>query len=307
MFNPSELIKYFCQTKSISAAILKFNVHRSTVYRWIRRAKNHSSTCKGYIKYKGLERFSRRPHRIRIPILTSEERMTIETLRREKGWCAERITPFLQRQGSLRKHISVSTIYRFLQRKCMIDAKKNHRRPLFQNTKHMHLKNVHAVGKLQMDVKYVTPELSGLVSTTFKYAVIDIYSRYKQGIILPVLDSHHAARALEGFLSILPFRPDFIQTDNGFEFQSHFISFCKAKGMKHHFIHKNTPNENAVIERSFRTDEEEFYFRLPRHPKDLYELNLWYQEYLREYNHVRPHLGLDCRTPMHIVANVVKE
>jgi hypothetical protein len=33
-------------------------------------------------------------------------------------------------------------------------------------------------------------------------------------------------------------------------------------GWDHHYIHKSAPNENAVIERSFRSDEEEFFWRM---------------------------------------------
>lgn len=46
----------------------------------------------------------------------------------------------------------------------------------------MHLKNTTTIGKLQMDVKYITPELSGLPHTCFEYAVVDIYSRYKEAV-----------------------------------------------------------------------------------------------------------------------------
>lgn len=101
---------------------------------------------------------------------------------------------------------------------------------------------------------------------------------------------------------MLPFLPDFIQTDNGLEFQKRFQQFCeKEYKLKYHYIHKSNPNENAVIERSFRTDEDEFFFRLEERPKDIIQLNLLYQEYIKEYNEERPHLSLDLKTPIDIV------
>lgn len=173
--------------------------------------------------------------------------------------------------------------------------------PLFQNTKHMHSKNVKTLGKLQMDVKYVTPELSGLDHTCYLYAVMDILSRYKQGIIFPLLDQSYSIEALEYILSVIPVKADFIQTDNGLEFQKRFHQFVtKEKMLKHHYIHKSNPNENAVIERSFRADEEEFFcFRLGRlgKPRNITELNIFYRLYLKEYNETRPHLSLDLMTP----------
>lgn len=304
MFDPNKLIKRYKETQDAAFVAKEFNVHKSTVYRWIKKSR---TLTKGYLKHTGLKRESTKPKRTKKCTLSSEERIAIEELRIRYGWCAQRITGYLQRKGTLKEERGFSTVYRFLKRKGMINEKKKHRRPRFQDTKHMHLKNAKTIGKLQMDVKYVTPELSGLTHTVFKFAVIDIFSRYKQALIFPVLDMQHAIMALESILRTLPFEADFIQTDNGLEFQSKFIGFCKKQGLKHHFIHKRSPNENAVIERSFRTDEEEFYFRLKERPKDLFELNYLYQEYLTEYNTIRPHLGINLQTPQEVVANVLTQ
>ena len=67
--------------------------------------------------------------------------------------------------------------------------------------------------------------------------------------------------------------------------------------LEHFYIHKSSPNENAVIERSFRTDEEEFFFWLEEAPRDHLELNAWYQRYLDTYNTIRPHMGINMLTP----------
>jgi hypothetical protein len=64
-------------------------------------------------------------------------------------------------------------------------------------------------------------------------------------------------------LDLLGFKPqrplhacDFIQTDNGLEFQSSFHRYVTGTlGWDHHYIHKSTLNEDAVIERSFRSDD----------------------------------------------------
>ncbi len=70
-------------------------------------------------------------------------------------------------------------------------------------------------------------------------------------------------------------------------------------------IHKNTPNENALIERSFRTDEEEFFFWLDKAPQNYDELRNWFATWLHEYNYERPHLGIHLKTPYEVVANVL--
>lgn len=157
--------------------------------------------------------------------------------------------------------------------------------------------NCPGLGYLQMDVKYVTPELSGLPYTCYLYAVMDIATRYKAGLILPKVDEAGALIALYHATQSFPFPVCYVQTDNGLEFQKRFHARCEEVGVDHFYIHKSSPNDNAVIERSFRTDEEEFFFWLERPPQDHVELNSWYQCFLDNYNTVRPHMGINMLTP----------
>lgn len=152
-----------------------------------------------------------------------------------------------------------------------------------------------------MDVKYLTPELTGLPWTCFEYAVIDIYSRYKEAVILNHCDEDGAISALLEIVPRLPFKPIFLQTDNGLEFQRRFHTHVEALGMKHHYVHKRTPNENAVIERSFRTDEEEFFFLQYKGAKNYDDLRLQFAAFLKEYNEERPHLGINLKYPLEVV------
>jgi transposase InsO family protein len=231
--------------------------------------------------------------------LTGEDRVNIERIRQKHGYAAVKI------KGMLRLDCSPMTIHRFLKIKGFVRPASAYRRPRFQDTIHMHAKNVKTIGYLQMDVKYITPQLSGLPWTCFEYAIIDIFSRYKEAVILNQMDQDGAMAALLEILPKLPFKPVFIQTDNGLEFQQRFTDLCKELKLKHHFIHKRTPNENAVIERSFRTDEEEFFFRQGERPKHYDELRVRFAEFIRYYNHERLHLGINLMTPMQVVANVV--
>jgi len=269
-------------------------IHRSTVYRWIKRAR----TYRGFLSSKGLRRKNTKPHTIHFK-LTLKQKEEILRLRKIKGVTSEKIV----RKLSLPVH--ASTVHRFLVKRGFVRKYGYHRRPRFQNTLHMHLGNTKTIGYLQMDVKYITPELSGLPYTCFEYAVIDIFSRYKEAAILNHLDQDGAMAALLEMLPKLPFKPVFIQTDNGLEFQGRFHMMCEDMKLKHHLIHKNTPNENALIERSFRTDEEEFFFWLEKAPQHYDELRDWFTAWLHEYNYERPHLGIDLKTPYEVVANVL--
>lgn len=272
-------------------------IHRATVYRWIKRAKAASHERFDYLSSR-TKRKSTKPHTVHYA-LSGEQRGVIIQLRKQKKYTAEKLKKKLQLS------VHVSTIHRILKKHHLVNTYGNHRRPYYQKTTHMHLKNTTTIGKLQMDVKYITPELSGLPYTCFEYAVVDIYSRYKEAVILNHLDQDAAILALIEIRKGLPFKPDFVQTDNGLEFQGRFNKYCEESGLRHHLIHKSTPNENAVIERTFRTDEEEFFFMMEKAPKDYDELRELFAIWLHEYNYERPHLGIQLQTPYEVVANVM--
>lgn len=158
--------------------------------------------------------------------------------------------------------------------------------------------NTPALGYVQVDVKHVTPELSGLPYTCYEYGAIDILSRYKLALLLPVLDEAGAIITLRYVVQSSPFPVTYAQTDNGLEFQRGFhTSSAVSWASTNYYIHKNSPRENALIERSFRTDEDEFFLLLDQAPNDINELNRWLQRYLATYNTVLPHMGLNMQTP----------
>lgn len=291
--SPRDIIKKFKEVRSVRNVAEALGVHRATVYRWIKKARSY----RGYLVER-IQRDSTKPKTVHRK-LSGASAASILTLRRTKGYTAEKIVRILNLP------CSSITVHRFLKRRGLVRRYGTHRRPRFQDTVHMHLKNTPSVGFLQVDVKYLTPQLSGLPWTCFEYAVIDIYSRYKEAVILNQLDQDGTMNALAEIVPKLPFKTTFLQTDNGLEFQERFHQLCVQRGLHHHYVHKRTPNENAVIERSFRTDEEEFFFLLPRKPQHSDELREWFAAYLYEYNHIRPHLGIHLKTPSQVVAEVV--
>lgn len=309
-----EPIKIIKTLKANNGAVRKtakeLSISPGTVINWRRRASDtaeimrnssHSTRIKNLRE--NVKRKSTRPKTIKTgDTISHQDKKAIIDLRKEKRYGARKI------KYALDLDISDRTVHNFLKSEGYVKS-RYYRRPRYQETTHMYVKNVDRPGKLQLDVKYATPELSGLVHTTYLYAIIDIYSRYKAGVILPALDQALTIEALRYLIPRLP-KPikdnlDFIQTDNGLEYQQQFLDFLETAHqelglphkIKHHYIHKSSPNENAVIERSFRTDEEEFFWRIER-PEDLTELNIMYQAWMNDYNTFRPHLSLDCMTPM---------
>jgi transposase InsO family protein len=290
--NPKEIVQLLQEGFGVREVARQLGVSPATVSNWKKRAIS-PHTLK--LSRHQAKRKSTRPLATpRYEALSRAEKEKIKELRIESAWGAERIGEVLGLE------VNPSTIHRYLLKEGLADGRK-YRRPWYQDTTHKGLHNVSGPGTIQMDVKYVTPQLSGLVHTTYLYAGIDVFSRYKAGWIYEPLDSHTAGAALEYFLHTFPFQISFVQTDNGLEFQSGFQRTLDLFELPHHFIHKSSPNENAVVERSFRTDDEEFFaHRLPRsgRPKDLPELNAKYQDWLTVYNTIRPHYGLNFRTPI---------
>lgn len=296
--DPSLIIKTL-QTNNgrVRETARELGISPGTVINWRRRATTGSRG----LRYLGttVKRRSTKPKTRRTTSLSAVTQQEILRLRRARGHGARKL------QVLTASDVHYNTVHRFLKARGLTAPGKNYRRPRYQETTHMYVKNALVPGKLQMDVKYVTPELSGLVHTAYLYAVMDIWSRYKQGVILPAVDQALAIESLKYIVPLLPFRADFIQTDNGLEFQQRFKAYVTGElGWQHHYIHKSSPNENAVIERSFRTDEEEFFWRLEGPATDLVQLNAQYQAYLQYYNEERPHLGIDLQTPLQRLVSV---
>lgn len=285
-----EIVLTYKRIRKVSRTASCLGISRPTVYRWILRGK----TTRGYISHKGIARKSTRPKMIHYKLSASlkEEIIRIKESRHFGSKKIEHLLP---------SSLSFMTIQRFLEKKNLVNKQANYRRPRFQNGFAMRPNNTNSLGYLQMDTKHVTPELSGLPFTVYEYAAIDILSRYKLAIMMPDISDESASLALEFFIKWFPFKIVYLQTDNGLEYQITFDQTCQKKGINHYFIHKNTPNENAVIERSFKTDQDEFFYWLKEAPQHIGELNEWFQKFILDYNTIRPHQALEYKTPMEIV------
>ena len=110
------------------------------------------------------------------------------------------------------------------------------------------------------------------------------YGHYKVGLVLSKVNGAGSLLALYHAIQTLPIPVGYVQTDNGLEFQKRFHAKCEEVGLEHFYIRNSSPNDNAMIKHSFRTDEEEFFFWLERAPRNRLELNTWYQHYLDSYN-----------------------
>jgi transposase InsO family protein len=106
-----------------------------------------------------------------------------------------------------------------------------------------------------------------------------------------------SARAfLDEVRRVLPVAIRSIQTDHGSEFGWDFTWHLRDVGITHARIPRGHPQSNGKVERSHRTDEEEFYRYLEG--VSLNELAQRMAAWEQEYNFGRPHLSLEGQTPV---------
>ena len=59
----------------------------------------------------------------------------------------------------------------------------------------------------------------------------------------------------------------------------------------------HTPKDNAFVERSHKTDDDEFYHLLEEEPENIKDLNQKLHQWEHIYNTLRPHASLNYLTP----------
>ena len=90
-----------------------------------------------------------------------------------------------------------------------------------------------------------------------------------------------------------------MRTDSGYEFQAQFHWHVEDKGICHAYIKPRSPQLNGKVERSHRTDKEEFYQLLTY--KDNVDLEQKLAHWERFHNLSRPHGAFDGKAPYEIL------
>ena len=149
---------------------------------------------------------------------------------------------------------------------------------------------------IQVDVKFLNffNEENKKIKR-YQYTAIDDATRIR---VLKVYERHNQANAIDFIDHVvekLPFRIKMVRTDNGHEFQARFHWHLMDLGIDHVYIKPRTPRLNGKVERSHRTNEEEFY-QLLEYTGDV-DLNKKLEEWERFYNLHRPHSGNGGKTP----------
>lgn len=270
----------------VSLTARHFGLPRKTVHRWLRRFRDRGLP--------GLKEHSRRPHRLRTPTTPWKIVEAVCRIRREHPtWSKYKIAAILGDEII----VSVSTVGRILKRRGFIDQKvsrKRQRAIRHPRTRFPRGLIIHAPGDLiQVDTK-VKVVTGG--KKLYQFTAIDVLTKLRVLDVGSTCSSAAAARFLAGCLRAFPFPIRAVQTDNGSEFRGAFDHALSNRGLTHYFGDPHWPRCQSYVERSHRTDEEEFYLQ-GNLPTTVVAVRPLLKAWERTYNTVRPHAALRMLTP----------
>jgi transposase InsO family protein len=283
--------------KGVTQACLELGKHRSYYYYWIKRYEKEG--------WRGLQSKSCRPKK--MPRLTCKKKVkAILEVRRLTAYGKERIHDELKVRGL---EIPVATIGKVLERAGVLVKKRRFK----TQKKHTRVYNLIKPGqRVQLDIKYVPSEKCPRGKKMYQYTVIDECTRMRFMTWHDSIWVKRAVDTLEGAQRYFPFKIKAVQTDNGIEFTYNYTAqlqarnkdpiehpldvYCKEKCIQHKLIPPGEKELNGKVERSHRTDQEEFYNRIKR-VKDLRDLRKKGRDWLRFYNYHRRHSSIQKLTP----------
>jgi len=231
---------------AVSKTCRYFGIGRASFYRWRQAYRSDGEA--------GLANKRSRPHNHpnKTPPAVAEK---VLHLRRKYHLGPMRIVWYLERYHGIR--ISDAGVYRILRRNGLS------RLPGGTRVRKVHTKryNKQVPGHhIQMDVKFLTfAGKGGKTVRRFQYTAIDDATRIRA---LKIYERHNQANAIDfvdHVIGTFPFRIREIRTDNGHEFQAKFHWHVEDKGIRHAYIKPSSPQLNGKVERSHRSDEQEFY------------------------------------------------
>lgn len=276
------VLEYAAGIGNDAKACREFGIKRSTFYRWRRAFAEEGE--KGLVRKKPIARSHPRQ-------LSPEAVEKVIHLRKIYHLGPERIMWYLARYHGI--ETSCSTIYRTLVRQNLRRLPKHAGRRAIHTRRYAKQVPGHHI---QVDVKFLGLKTAdGNRIRRYQYTAIDDATRIRA---LRIYRRHNQQRAIafiDHVIEKFPFRIHTIRTDRGHEFQARFHWHVEDKGIRHVYIKPRSPQLNGKVERSHRSDQEEFY-QLLTYTDDV-DLNQKLAEWEHFYNCNRPHGAHEGKTP----------
>jgi transposase InsO family protein len=274
-----------------SKACREFEVPRSTFYAWKKAFDAEGRT--GLVRKKPIAQSHPRQ-------LSAEVIEKILDLRRNCHLGPDRITWYLERYHGITT--SSSSVYRTLVRNGMRRLPKTAERRAVKTKRYAKKVPGHHV---QVDVKFLRFRTDdGTTVRRFQYTAIDDATRIRALKVYGRHTQQNAINFIDYVIDKFPFRIHTIRTDRGHEFQAQFHWHVEDKGMRHVYIKPRSPRLNGKVERSHRTDKEEFY-QLLSYTDDV-DLNQKLAKWEQFYNFQRPHGAFSGKTPYEVLRSSLK-
>jgi transposase InsO family protein len=271
------------QSQSLSELCRRYRVSRPTGYRWLRRYEEVDSLT-------GLVERSRRPHR--SPARVSEDVTDrIVAMRLTWDWGARKLRTMLHDDGVI---VSESTINRVLRRHDLVRESQSH----LQGTTRFEREQPNQLWQMDFKGKYRCR-----AGCCYPLAIIDDHSRFAVGLY--ALGDQHSV-TVSGCLRRTFERygvPDAILMDHGIPWwgtsNGHGLTRLSValirQGIRVLFSGIRHPQTQGKVERFHRT----LGRRVDYHgwPQTLSGWQAAFDEFLEEYNYVRPHEALAMAVP----------
>ena len=260
--------------------------------RWLSDYRKHGEV--------GLEPKSTRPKTSPKETSIRVKERIIE-LRKQNNCCAQKLSWKLRKEYST---IHPRTIGKILKQEGLT------RKYRVRKIKYKYVKAQLRPGELiEIDIKYVPQRLKN--KRFYQFTAIDCSSRWRYLKIYEDMSSFSAIRFLKELTKVAPFEIQAIKTDNGSCFTNRYTGYLKSSDIfnprlhpldlecaklkiEHYLIDPGKPAQNGKVERSHRSDQEQFYDQVKFNSLKMleYKLKLW-----NMYYNDLEHCGLNGLTP----------
>ncbi len=268
--------------KTVNQECKEFGIPRSTYYEWKKKYDLEGE--------EGLKR--KKPVAKNYPNKVPQEVIEkVIELRTVYQLGSIRITWYLERYHDIK--ISESSVYRILRKEGINRLPRTASRRTVHTKRYAKKVPGHHV---QVDVKFaIFTNPSGTKTRRYQFTAIDDATRIRALKMYKRHNQNSAIDFIDYVIEKFPFRIHTVRTDRGHEFQARFHWHVEDKGMRHVYIKPRSPQLNGKVERSHRTDQQEFY-QLMTYTDDV-DLNKKLEAWENFYNFNRPHGAFDGKTP----------
>jgi transposase InsO family protein len=260
------------QCRKILKAKYSYEITKRTLQRWTKRINETEWDLRDK---------SRKPKKFHKKISPEIENKIIK-IRKRTGWGEHKIAKFVE-------GISHASIYKVLRKNKLCNPSYRRKKRI----KYIRWQRKHPNSLWQMDLS------DQKIKEKYCFAVIDDCSRYCIGLTdIKQPTTVNVINILDNLISIHG-KPREILTDNGSCFgvnslHSRFDRWCKRRHIKHIRTAIHCPTTTGKIERFFQTLGNEL-----KHCTD-------HNEFRMRYNHLRPHISLEGKTPSSVYFDFTK-